>query len=67
MERIIEILMRRDGYSRKEAVDIVNDVRSMMKDCNYDPDKSEEIFVSELGLEIDYIPDLLMGEWTIGG
>ena len=61
MNKIVEILMRRDGYSEKEAIDRINEVKSMMEECNYDPEESEEIFMSQLGLEMDYIDDLLFG------
>lgn len=32
-----------------------------MKECNYDLEESEEIFMSEFGLEIDYIVEFLLG------
>ena len=60
MDRIIEILMRRDGYAKDEAISLLNEVKDMMKDCNYDPEESERIFMEELGLEPDYIIDLLL-------
>lgn len=59
MNRIIEILIRRDGITAAEAQSILNDVREMFKECDYDPDKCENIMQSELGLEPDYIIDVL--------
>ena len=31
-----------------------------LEDCNYDPSECEEIFMSELGLEMDYIIDFFV-------
>ena len=64
MEKIIRILMERDGISREEAVSIVKDVKEMMEECNYDPAECEEIFEMELGLEPDYMPSLIFGKTT---
>lgn len=61
MERIINILMKRDGNTRKEAQERINEVKVMMEECNYDPSESEDIFISELGLEMDYIVDFMCG------
>lgn len=61
MNQVVEILMKRDGMSKKEAVDLVQDVRSMMNDAIATGDycEAEEIMYSELGLEMDYIYDIL--------
>ncbi len=59
MNRIIKILMKRDGMTEQEADDLLKETKQMMEDCNYDPSESEEIFMSNLGLEMDYIMDLL--------
>ena len=61
MNEIIEILMRRDGDTREEAIARVNEVRDMMKECSYDPEESEQIFTEELELEPDYLIDMLLG------
>ena len=61
MNRVVEILMKRDGYSKEDAYDLVNDVRAEMQDaiaCG-DYDLAEEIIESDLGLEPDYIFDIL--------
>ena len=62
MEEIIRILMRRDGVSRSEA-------RSMIKECQRrlneeaivsgDYECAVDIIAEELGLEPDYMMDLL--------
>lgn len=61
MEEIIKIIMKRDGNTREEALSIIEDVKEMMEECNYDPEECENIFETELGLEPDYIPAFLFG------
>jgi hypothetical protein len=52
---IVKVLMRRDGLSRKEAVERVFDARAMVRE-GHDP---EEVLREEFGLEPDYMFDLL--------
>ena len=59
MNRVVEILVRRDGITEAEAKSILNDVRKMFKECNYDSDECEDIMACELGLELDYLLDVL--------
>lgn len=56
---VVEILMRRDGLSRREAQDRFNEVRDMIHGCNFDPFETEDILIEELGLEMDYIFEFL--------
>jgi hypothetical protein len=61
MNRVVKILMERDELSKEDAYDLVKDVRSEMQDaiaCG-DYDLAEEIIESDLGLEPDYIFDIL--------
>lgn len=58
MNKIVKILMERDGLTQQEAIDLANETKQMMEECN-DPEESEEIFMENLGLEPDYIIDLL--------
>ena len=61
MNRVVKILMKRDGLSKEDAYDLVNEVRAKMQDaiaCG-DYDLAEEIIESDLGLEPDYIFDIL--------
>lgn len=37
----------------------MEEVRQMLRDCNYDPMESEDIILDELGLEMDYIFDII--------
>ena len=60
-ENIINILMRRDGVSRREAKEMYDTARSEILDAVYgtscmDP---EEVLAEELGLEPDYLFDFI--------
>lgn len=61
MNEIIEILTRRDGISQLEAEILVEECREEMEDAimrgNYL--EAEDIIASYLGLEPDYIFDIL--------
>ena len=59
MNRIISILMKRDGMTQREAENYLEEVEDMINDTD-DIEEKEDIFMSELGLELDYIMDL----WT---
>ena len=54
---VAEILMYRDGISQKEAIKKVKEVREMLADA--DPWEAEYIIADELGLELDYIFELI--------
>jgi hypothetical protein len=55
MDSILEILMRRDGLSWSEAMDMIQEAKQMIREGS-DP---EEILHYEFGLEPDYIFDLI--------
>lgn len=59
--RIIEILMNRDGVSFEEAKERLNSVRESIETALAvgDYDDAEEIIMDELGLEMDYVFDIL--------
>lgn len=57
--RIVEILCRRDGCNRGEAVERIEETIRRMEEVNYDPLECEDIMAEELGLEPDYVMDLL--------
>jgi hypothetical protein len=59
MNNVVAILMRRDGMSRAEAIALVTKVRGMIEDADGDYDEAEQIMIDELGLEMDYIMDIL--------
>lgn len=61
MIEIVEIIMERDGLTKREAELHVNEVKEMILDAIMfaDYEEVETIMLSELGLEMDYI-ELLM-------
>lgn len=59
MNRVVEILMKRDDLGEGEANALVDDVRDMITD---DSNCAEDIMMEELGLEMDYILDVLYKE-----
>jgi hypothetical protein len=50
--------MERDGMTEAEAREVVEDVREMLSEA--DPWEAEDILADELGLELDYIFDILL-------
>jgi tetrahydromethanopterin S-methyltransferase subunit G len=56
--KIVRILMDRDGLSKEEANERLDEVREMIADAH--PCEVEDILAFELGLEMDYIFDILM-------
>jgi hypothetical protein len=57
MKKIVEILMERDGMNREEAKDLVKETRDLL--LSSDPWDADEIMADMLGLEPDYIMDLI--------
>lgn len=62
MNKIVDILMKRDGLTKDEAEQRVEETREMMNDAvdSGDYEEVEDIMCSELGLEMDYIFDILI-------
>ena len=54
---VVRILMERDGFARDEAEERLEEVREMLSDA--DPWEAEDILADELGLEMDYIFDII--------
>ncbi len=61
MNKIVEILMRRDGISRLEAESLVEECKEEAWDAaargNYQ--ECEDIIALYLGLELDYLDEML--------
>ena len=55
MNRIVEILMKRDGMSRKDAEKMLMDAQIDI----HNGEDPEEILEERFGLEIDYLEDLV--------
>ncbi len=62
MKEIVAILMRRDGLSKEEAIAAVKDTMTSVRECIEEGDfeAAEDIFTSELGLEPDYLINVIM-------
>lgn len=54
MEKVIKILMRRDGILRTEAVDLIDEAREVML-----TEGTDDAMMDILGLEPDYLMDIL--------
>ena len=62
MKRIVDILMKRDHVTKEEAENILKNVREEIQEVisiGGDYTEVEDIVMSELGLEMDYIDELL--------
>lgn len=61
MNRVVKILMQRNGLTKEEAIDAINDARteiySAVEDGDYE--EAEDIMQSLLGLEADYLLDII--------
>lgn len=62
MRTVEEILMTRDGMSRDEARDLIRETRDMILDANIF--EADEIMADMLGLEPDYIMEVVGFEYT---
>ena len=59
-ERIAAILCRRDDCTFEEAEQRIAETLRLMDEADYSPCECEDIMQEELGLEMDYIFDLLL-------
>lgn len=57
MQNVINILMNRDGMTRDEARELVIETKEML--LSADVWEADEIIADQLGLEPDYIMDIL--------
>lgn len=58
-ERVAAILCRRDNCTFAEAEELIKQTVEELEACGYDPVECEDIMMNNLGLEMDYILDLL--------
>ena len=56
MNTVVKILMKRDGMTKEDAVALVEETS---EEIMMNPDEAEEIMMNNLGLEMDYIFDIL--------
>lgn len=55
--KVVKILMERDGMTKQEAQETVDNVRELLSEA--EPWEADDILMDELGLEMDYIFDIL--------
>ena len=58
MEKIIEILMKRDGIDRETAIALIKETRDEIMMLE-DPFEADNVVADYLGLEPDYLFDIL--------
>lgn len=56
MNRVVGILMERDDMTEEEATELLDEVREMILENS---DSAEDVVLEELGLEMDYIFDII--------
>lgn len=57
VNNVVRILMKRDGLTKEEAQERLDEVREIIAEA--DPWEAEDILADELGLEMDYIFDIM--------
>ena len=60
MNRIVKVLMDRDGLSEEEARELFKSTSVMIAEALEDGMDPDEVLMDELGLEPDYMDDILM-------
>lgn len=58
MNRVVKILMKRDGITQKEAESLVDEAREALLNC--DPWEADDVLADILGLELDYLFDIIL-------
>lgn len=58
--KVAQIIMRRDGMSAKDAEELVLDTIAEIEEAAIYTEDVEDILASNLGLEPDYLFDLMM-------
>lgn len=58
MNRLVKVLMKRDGISAEEATALIKDTQAELEDCTNVLD-ADEIIMDNLGVEPDYLYDIL--------
>ena len=60
MNKVIEILMRRDGLTRQEAITVIREFQEDAEEGMAKGEDPEELLMEQLGLEPDYLFDLIL-------
>lgn len=61
-DRVAKILMKRDGFSYEEAIEICSEAKEEMMIAleNGDYSEAEDVFYDMIGLELDYIVEFIL-------
>lgn len=59
MNDIIDVLINRDGFTREEAINEIKFVKEEIMNAILNGQDPEDILIEQLGLEPDYLSDLL--------
>lgn len=59
MNRVVKILMRRDGISQEDAQQLVDETREEILSVDMGITEADDILMSNLGLEPDYLLDII--------
>ncbi len=59
MNDIIDVLINRDGFTREEAINEIKFVKEEIMNAILNGQDPEDILIEQLGLEPDYLFDLL--------
>ena len=59
MTELVKVLMNRDDITEEEAEDRIAEVKRLFEECNYDIEECEDILANELGVELDYLFDII--------
>ncbi len=59
MRELLTILMRRDGLTREEAIEILREAHEAVLEAIDNGEDPEEVFMDITGLEPDYIMDII--------
>jgi hypothetical protein len=59
MSEIVDVLVKRDGISKKEAEEQIAEIRERIYSGEIDAFDIDDVMMDELGLEPDYIEELL--------
>ena len=59
MNDIIDVLINRDGFTREEAINEIKFAKEEIMNAILNGQDPEDILIEQLGLEPDYLSDLL--------
>lgn len=58
-KEIVEIFMRRDGMTREDATELLEEAYSAVQEAILNGDDADEVWIEETGLAPDYLYNLM--------